>query len=207
LKKVRGLDNELEVVEGMQFDRAYLIAVLHHNQQAERRTRQAAGVLVDKKISNIANCSLAGSHCRRAPPAADRCGRLEGEAWPPWSSTPSAASSSRRRQGAGFRADRAKGMLQDIAILTGGHVISDESLRSRSHTERPGEAKEDPGGEERTPPSSTATARPLTSRPRRQHRAQIEEATSDYAKEKLQERVANFGGVAVIKVGAANEIE
>jgi chaperonin GroEL len=106
--------------------------------------------------------------------------------------------------------DRRKAMLQDIAVLTGGTVISDEvGLQLEKATLNDlGDAKKS-SWRRKTPRSSTAPARPADIKARIESiRQQAEEATSDYDKEKLQERVAKLsGGVAVIKVGAATEIE
>ena len=106
--------------------------------------------------------------------------------------------------------DRRKAMLEDIAILTGGTVIAEEvGLYAReSDAERPGPGQAHRNRQGRNHDHRRRRRRRRQSRPRQEIRKQIEEATSDYDKEKLQERVAKLaGGVAVIKVGAATEVE
>jgi chaperonin GroEL len=105
--------------------------------------------------------------------------------------------------------DRRKAMLEDIAILTGGQMISEDlGIKLENVTlDMLGKAKRC-ASTRKTPRSSTAPARRPTSRPLRPDPAQIEETTSDYDKEKLQERLAKLaGGVAVIRVGGATEVE
>ncbi len=207
-----GLENELDVVEGMQFDRGYLSPYFVNNQQTMTAELENPLVLLhDKKISNI----------REMLPileGAAKAGRsllivaedVEGEALATLVvNTIRGVVKVAAVKAPGF-GDRRKAMLQDIAILTGGTVISEEvglslekaGLDDLGHAKRITISKEnttiiDGGGK-----TSEIEARV------KQIRAQIEEATSDYDKEKLQERVAKLaGGVAVIKVGAATEVE
>jgi chaperonin GroEL len=182
-----GLSNELDVVEGMQFDRGYLSPYFINNQANQTTELEKPFVLlVDKKISNIreALATLVVNNIRGILKVA-----------------------SVKAPGFG---DRRKAMLQDIAILTGGTVISDEvglSLEKASINDL-GEAKKIVVEKENTTIIDGA-GKPADIKARVESiRQQIEEATSDYDKEKLQERVAKLsGGVAVIKVGAATEIE
>jgi chaperonin GroEL len=207
-----GLENELDVVEGMQFDRGYLSPYFVNNQQTMTAELENPLILLhDKKISNI----------REMLPileGAAKAGRsllivaedVEGEALATLVvNTIRGVVKVAAVKAPGF-GDRRKAMLQDIAILTGGTVISEEvglslekaGLDDLGHAKRITISKEnttiiDGGG--RTPEIEARV---------KQIRAQIEEATSDYDKEKLQERVAKLaGGVAVIKVGAATEVE
>src|SRR6516165_10087850 len=193
-----GLTNELEVVEGMQFDRGYLSPYFINNQQNQTAELEKPVILlVDKKISNI----------RELLPL------LEGVAK---SGRPLLVVNNIRGilkvvgvKAPGF-GDRRKAMLQDIATLTGGTVISDEvglSLEKASINDL-GEAKKVVVEKENTTIIDGA-GKPADIKARIESiRQQAEEATSDYDKEKLQERVAKLsGGVAVIKVGAATEIE
>jgi chaperonin GroEL len=207
-----GLDNELEVVEGMQFDRGYLSPYFINNQQGQSAELDKPLVLlVDKKISNIRELlplleAIAKGGRQLLIVAED----VEGEALATLVvNTIRGIVKVAAVKAPGF-GDRRKAMLQDIAILTGGTVISDEvglSLEKATLNDL-GEAKKILVEKENTTiidghgKASDIKARVDSIR------AQIEEATSDYDKEKLQERVAKLsGGVAVIKVGAATEIE
>ncbi len=207
-----GLQNELEVVEGMQFDRGYLSPYFINNQQNQTAELDKPLILlVDKKISNIRELlplleSIAKSGRQLLIVAED----VEGEAL----ATLVVNTIRGIVKVAGVKApgfgDRRKAMLQDIAILTGGTVISDEvglSLEKATINDL-GEAKKIVVEKENTTIIDGAGKASDIKARVESIRAQIEEATSDYDKEKLQERVAKLsGGVAVIKVGAATEVE
>jgi chaperonin GroEL len=207
-----GLQNELEVVEGMQFDRGYLSPYFINDQQSQSASLEKPLILlVDKKISNIRELlplleSIAKSGRQLLIVAED----VEGEALATLVvNTIRGIVKVAAVKAPGF-GDRRKAMLQDIAILTGGTVISDEvglSLEKATINDL-GEAKKILVEKENTTIIDGAGKASDIKGRVESIRAQIEEATSDYDKEKLQERVAKLsGGVAVIKVGAATEIE
>jgi chaperonin GroEL len=208
----QGLENELEVVEGMQFDRGYLSPYFINNQQSQSAELEKPLILlVDKKISNIRELlplleTIAKSGRQLLIVAED----VEGEALATLVvNTIRGIVKVAAAKAPGF-GDRRKAMLQDIAVLTGGKVISDEvglSLEKATLSDL-GEAKKVLVEKENTTIIDGAgKAADIKSRVE-SIRQQIEEATSDYDKEKLQERVAKLsGGVALIKVGAATEIE
>ena len=207
-----GLDNELDVVEGMQFDRGYLSPYFINNQANQSTELEKPYVLlVDKKISNIRELlPVLEGVAKAGRPLLVVAEDVEGEA------LATLVVNNIRGilkvaavQAPGF-GDRRKAMLQDIAILTGGTVISDEvglALEKASLNDL-GEAKKIVVEKENTTLiDGHGKAADIKARIE-SIRQQIEEATSDYDKEKLQERVAKLsGGVAVIKVGAATEIE
>jgi chaperonin GroEL len=207
-----GLSNELEVVEGMQFDRGYLSPYFINNQQNQTTELEKPVILlVDKKISNIRELlPLLEGVAKSGRPLVVVAEDIEGEAL----ATLVVNNIRGILKVAGVKApgfgDRRKAMLQDIAILTGGTVISDEvglSLEKATMNDL-GEAKKVVVEKENTTIIDGA-GKPADIKARIESiRQQAEEATSDYDKEKLQERVAKLsGGVAVIKVGAATEIE
>jgi chaperonin GroEL len=207
-----GLANELEVVEGMQFDRGYLSPYFINNQQNQTAELEKPVILlVDKKISNIRELlPLLEGVAKSGRPLLVIAEDIEGEAL----ATLVVNNIRGILKVAGVKApgfgDRRKAMLQDIAILTGGTVISDEvglSLEKATLNDL-GEAKKVVVEKENTTVIDGA-GKPSDIKARIESiRQQAEEATSDYDKEKLQERVAKLsGGVAVIKVGAATEIE
>jgi chaperonin GroEL len=207
-----GLTNELEVVEGMQFDRGYLSPYFINNQQNQTTELEKPVILlVDKKISNIRELlPLLEGVAKSGRPLLVIAEDIEGEAL----ATLVVNNIRGILKVAGVKApgfgDRRKAMLQDIAILTGCTVISDEvglSLEKATLNDL-GEAKKVVVEKENTTIIDGA-GKPTDIKARIESiRQQAEEATSDYDKEKLQERVAKLsGGVAVIKVGAATEIE
>jgi chaperonin GroEL len=207
-----GLENELEVVEGMQFDRGYLSPYFINNQQSQSAELDKPLILlVDKKISNIRELlplleGIAKGGRQLLIVAED----VEGEALATLVvNTIRGIVKVAAVKAPGF-GDRRKAMLQDIAILTGGTVISDEvglSLEKATLNDL-GEAKKVLVEKENTTIIDGAGKQGDIKARVESIRQQIEEATSDYDKEKLQERVAKLsGGVAVIKVGAATEIE
>ncbi|HTT05744.1 MAG TPA: chaperonin GroEL [Steroidobacteraceae bacterium] len=207
-----GLENELEVVEGMQFDRGYLSPYFINNQANQTTELDKPYVLlVDKKISNIRELlPVLEGVAKAGRPLVVVAEDVEGEAL----ATLVVNNIRGILKVAAVKApgfgDRRKAMLQDIAILTGGTVISDEvglSLEKASLNDL-GEAKKVVVEKENTTIIDGAGKGADIKARVESIRQQIEEATSDYDKEKLQERVAKLsGGVAVIKVGAATEIE
>ena len=207
-----GLQNELDVVEGMQFDRGYL-SPYFINQQASQTVELEKPfiLLVDKKISNIREMlPILEGVAKSGRPLLVISEDVEGEAL----ATLVVNNIRGILKVAAVKApgfgDRRKAMLQDIAILTGGTVISDEvGLQLEKATLNDlGEAKKIVVEKENsTIIDGAGKAADIKARIE-SIRQQVEEATSDYDKEKLQERVAKLsGGVAVIKVGAATEIE
>jgi chaperonin GroEL len=207
-----GLDNELEVVEGMQFDRGYLSPYFINNQQNQTAELEKPLILLaDKKISNIREMlPLLEGVAKAGRPLLVIAEDLEGEALATLvvnNIRGILKVSAVKAPGFG---DRRKAMLQDIAILTGGTVISDEvglTLEKASLNDL-GEAKKVVVEKENTTIIDGAGKAADIKARIDSIRQQAEEATSDYDKEKLQERVAKLsGGVAVIKVGAATEIE
>jgi chaperonin GroEL len=207
-----GLENELEVVEGMQFDRGYLSPYFINNQANQTAELEKPYVLlVDKKISNIREMlPVLEGVAKAGRPLLVVAEDVEGEAL----ATLVVNNIRGILKVAAVKApgfgDRRKAMLQDIAVLTGGTVISDEvglSLEKASLNDL-GEAKKIVVEKENTTVIDGAGKAADIKGRVESIRQQIEEATSDYDKEKLQERVAKLsGGVAVIKVGAATEIE
>ena len=207
-----GLDNELEVVEGMQFDRGYLSPYFINNQQNQTAELEKPVILLaDKKISNIREMlPLLEGVAKAGRPLLVIAEDIEGEAL----ATLVVNNIRGILKVAAVKApgfgDRRKAMLQDIAILTGGTVISDEvglSLEKATLNDL-GEAKKIVVEKENTTVIDGAGKASDIKARVESIRQQAEEATSDYDKEKLQERVAKLsGGVAVIKVGAATEIE
>jgi chaperonin GroEL len=206
------LQNELDVVEGMQFDRGYLSPYFINNQQNQTSELENPFVLLyEKKISNVREMlPLLEGIAKAGRPLLVVAEDVEGEALATLVvNTIRGIVKVAAVKAPGF-GDRRKAMLQDIAVLTGGVVISDEvglSLEKATLNDL-GEAKKIVVEKENTTiidgkgKGSEIKARV------EQIRKQVEEATSDYDKEKLQERVAKLsGGVAVIKVGAATEIE
>jgi len=207
-----GLDNELDVVEGMQFDRGYLSPYFINNQESMTVELENPFILlVDKKVSNIRELlPLLEAVAKASRPLLVIAEDVEGEA------LATLVVNNMRGivkvaacKAPGF-GDRRKASLQDIAVLTGGQVIAEEvGMELESATlELLGEAKKvtltkdvtiviDGAGDVKEIEARVA-----------QIRTQIEETSSDYDREKLQERVAKLaGGVAVIKVGAATEME
>jgi chaperonin GroEL len=207
-----GLENELEVVEGMQFDRGYLSPYFINNAQNQTSELESPYVLLyDKKISNIREMlPLLETIAKAGKPLLVVAEDVEGEALATLVvNTIRGIVKVCAVKAPGF-GDRRKEMLKDIAILTGGTVIAEEvglSLEKATLNDL-GKAKKIVADKENTTIIDGA-GKPADIKGRvEQIRRQIEDATSDYDKEKLQERVAKLsGGVAVIKVGAATEIE
>jgi chaperonin GroEL len=207
-----GLENELEVVEGMQFDRGYLSPYFINNQQSQTAELDKPLILlVDKKISNIRELlPLLEAIAKAGRPLLIVAEDVEGEALATLVvNTIRGIVKVAAVKAPGF-GDRRKAMLQDIAILTGGTVISDEVGLSleKATLDDLGEAKKVLVEKENTTIIDGAGKAGDIKARVDSIRQQIEETTSDYDKEKLQERVAKLsGGVALIKVGAATELE
>jgi chaperonin GroEL len=207
-----GLENELDVVEGMQFDRGYLSPYFATNQQTMAAELENPYILLhDKKISNIRDLlPVLEGVAKSGQSLLIITEDVEGEAL----ATLVVNSIRGVVKVAAVKApgfgDRRKAMLQDIAVLTGGQVISEEVGLSleKANLNDLGQAKRVVITKENTT-IIDGMGKPEEIQGRvKQIRAQIEEATSDYDREKLQERVAKLaGGVAVIKVGAATEVE
>jgi chaperonin GroEL len=208
----KSLNNELEVVEGMQFDRGYLSPYFINNPDKQITVLDNPYVLLhDKKVSNIRDLLPVLEQVAKAGrPLLIIAEEVEGEA------LATLVVNNLRGilktcavKAPGF-GDRRKAMLEDIAILTGGTVIAEEvgltlekaTLKDLGQAKRVEVAKE-----ETTIIDGAGDAKAIEARVKN-IRTQIEEATSDYDREKLQERVAKLaGGVALIKVGAATEVE
>ncbi|HVI04808.1 MAG TPA: chaperonin GroEL, partial [Sphingomicrobium sp.] len=207
-----GLDNELEVVEGMQFDRGYLSPYFINNQQNQTAELEKPLILLcDKKISNIREMlPLLEGVAKAGRPLLVIAEDVEGEAL-------ATLVVNKLRGGLKVAAvkapgfgDRRKAMLQDIAILTGGQVISEEvGLKLDSvGLEMLGKAKRVTIDKDNTTIVDGAGKASEIEGRVKEIRSQIEKTTSDYDREKLQERLAKLvGGVAIIKVGAATETE
>ena len=206
------IENELEVVEGMQFDRGYLSPYFINNQQSQGvELEEPLVLLFDKKISNIRDLlPILESVAKAGRPLLIVAEDVEGEA------LATLVINNLRGivkvaavKAPGF-GDRRKAMLQDIAVVTGGKVVSEEvglSLEKVSLDDL-GEAKKIQITKENTTIIDGAGSAEEIKGRVDQINAEIEESSSDYDKEKLQERVAKLsGGVAVVKVGAASEIE
>ncbi len=208
----KSLDNELDIVEGMQFDRGYLSPYFINNQDRQVATLDNPYILLnDKKISNIRDLlPVLEQVAKSSRPLLIIAEDVDGEA------LATLVVNSIRGvlktvavKAPGF-GDRRKAMLEDIAILTGGKVVSEETgmnlekitLADLGQAKRIEVAKENT-----TIIDGAGNAGDIEARVK-QIRVQIEEATSDYDREKLQQRVAKLaGGVAVVKVGAATEVE
>ena len=207
-----GLENELDVVEGMQFDRGYLSPYFINNQDSMAADLEAPYLLLcDKKISNIRDMlPILEAVAKSGKPLMVIAEDIEGEA------LATLVVNNMRgivkvaaAKAPGF-GDRRKAMLQDIAILTGGTVISEEvglTLEGASLDDL-GQAKRISSSKENTTIVDGAGKKKEIEGRIKQIRAEIEDTSSDYDREKLQERLAKLaGGVAVIKVGAPTEVE
>ena len=206
------LQNELDVVEGMQFDRGYLSPYFINNQQSQSVDLDEPYVLLfDKKISNIRELlPPLEAVAKSGKPLLIIAEDVEGEALATLVVNNIRGIVKVAAVKAPGFGDRRKAMLQDIAILTGGMVVSEEvglSLEKTGLNELGSAKKIQITKENTTIVDGAGKTDEIKSRVE-QIRAQIEESTSDYDREKLQERVAKLaGGVAVIKVGAATEVE
>ena len=208
----KSLNDELDIVEGMQFDRGYLSPYFINNPEKQTVLLENPFILLfDKKISNIRDLLPVLEQVAKAGrPLLIIAEDIEGEALATLVvNNIRGILKTCAVKAPGF-GDRRKAMLEDIAILTGGQVIAEEvglTLEKATLNDL-GQAKRiEIGKENTTVIDGAGQAANIESRVK-QIRAQIEEATSDYDREKLQERVAKLaGGVAVIKVGAATEVE
>jgi chaperonin GroEL len=208
----KGLENELEIVEGMQFDRGYISPYFITNKDTMNCELEEVKILLhDKKISNIRELlPLLEAVAKSGRPLLIVAEEVEGEAL----ATLVVNSMRGILKVAAVKApgfgDRRKAMLQDIAVLTGGQVISEEVGLSleKATLDDLGSAKRAIIGKEETTLVDGAGAKADIEGRIAQIRAEIDKTTSSYDKEKLQERLAKLaGGVAVIKVGAATEVE
>src|SRR6516225_9913479 len=208
----KGLENELELVEGMQFDRGYISPYFINNPDKQVAVLEDPYILLhDKKISNIRDLlPLLEQVAKSGKPLVIVSEDVDGEALATLVvNNIRGILKTVAVKAPGF-GDRRKAMLEDIAILTGGTVIAEElglklenaSLKDLGRAKKVEVAKEDTTIIDGAGEKAAIEARV------KNVRKQIEDATSDYDKEKLQERVAKLaGGVAVIKVGAATEVE
>jgi len=207
-----GLDNELDVVEGMQFDRGYLSPYFINNQQSMQAELEDPYILLhDKKIANVRELlPVLEGVAKAGKPLLIVAEEVEGEALATLVvNTIRGIVKVCAVKAPGF-GDRRKAMLEDMAILTGGQVISEEvglSLEKATIKDLGRAKKIQVSKENCTIIDGAGESKNIEARIK-QIKAQIEETTSDYDREKLQERVAKLaGGVAVIKVGAATEVE
>jgi chaperonin GroEL len=207
-----GLENELDVVEGMQFDRGYLSPYFINNQDSMAAELEEPYILLcDKKISNIRDMlPILENVAKAGKPLMVIAEDIEGEALATLvvnNMRGIVKVSAAKAPGFG---DRRKAMLQDIAILTGGTVISEEvGLTLEGATlDDLGTAKRISSTKENTTIVDGAGAKGDIEGRIKQIRSEIDDTSSDYDREKLQERLAKLaGGVAVIKVGAPTEVE
>jgi chaperonin GroEL len=208
----KGLENELDLVEGMQFDRGYISPYFINNPDKQIALLEDPYILLhDKKVSNIRDLlPLLEQVAKSGKPLVIVSEDVDGEALATLVvNNIRGILKTVAVKAPGF-GDRRKAMLEDIAILTGGTVIAEElglklenaSLKDLGRAKKVEVAKEDTTIIDGAGEKAAIEARV------KNIRKQIDEATSDYDKEKLQERVAKLaGGVAVIKVGAATEVE
>ena len=208
----KGFETELDVVKGMRFDRGYISSYFMTSQESQDCILEDAYVLIfEKKITNIKEIlPLLQSVVESGRPLLIIAEDVEGEAL---------ATLVVNRLRAGLKicavkapgfGDRRKAMLQDLAVLTGGELISEEiGLKLENTTlEQLGRVKKALISKDETTLVEGAGSKTAIQERAAQIKRQIEESTSDYDKEKLQERLAKLvGGVAVIRVGAATEIE
>ncbi|MBB5423851.1 chaperonin GroEL [Paraburkholderia atlantica] len=208
----KSLADELDVVEGLQFDRGYLSPYFINNQDRQLAALEQPFVLLhDKKISNIRDLlPILEQVAKSGRPLLIIAEDVEGEALATLVvNNIRGILKTVAVKAPGF-GDRRKALLEDIAILTGGQVIAEETglTLEKATLAELGEATRIEVGKENTTVIDGAGEKASIEARVKQIRAQIAEATSDYDREKLQERVAKLaGGVAVIKVGGATEIE
>ncbi|QJP73723.1 chaperonin GroEL [Burkholderia glumae] len=208
----KSLADELDVVEGMQFDRGYLSPYFINNPDKQVAVLENPFVLLhDKKVSNIRDLLPVLEQVAKAGrPLLIIAEDVEGEALATLVvNNIRGILKTVAVKAPGF-GDRRKAMLEDIAILTGGQVIAEETglTLEKATLAELGQAKRIEVGKENTTIIDGAGEAVNIEARVKQIRTQTEEATSDYDREKLQERVAKLaGGVAVIKVGAATEVE
>ncbi|MCY3817535.1 MAG: chaperonin GroEL [Gammaproteobacteria bacterium] len=207
-----GLDNELDVVEGMQFDRGYLSPYFINDANSQSVELESPYILLhDKKVSNIRDLlPVLEAVAKSGKPLLIVAEDVEGEALATLVVNNIRGIVKVAAVKAPGFGDRRKAMLADMAILTNGQVISEEvglSLEKASLTDLGTAKKVQVTKEHSTIIDGAGSSEQIQARVVQIQR-EIEESTSDYDKEKLQERVAKLsGGVAVVKVGAATEIE
>src|SRR5213595_863215 len=208
----KSLDNEPALTEGMQFDRGYLSPYFINNPEKQICVLEDPYILLyDKKISSIRELlPILEQVAKAGKPLLLIVEEVEGEALATLVvNNIRGILKTCAVKAPGF-GDRRKAMLEDMAVLTGGTVISEElGLKLENATLKDlGRAKKVEAAKENTTVIDGAGDKKLIESRIKQIRVQIEEATSDYDKEKLQERVAKLaGGVALVKVGAATEVE
>ena len=208
----KGLENELELVEGMQFDRGYISPYFINNPDKQVSLLEDPYILLhDKKVSNIRDLlPLLEQVAKSGKPLLIIAEDVDGEALATLVvNNIRGILKTTAVKAPGF-GDRRKAMLEDIAILTGGTVIAEElGLKLENATLKDlGRAKRIEVGKEDTTIIDGAGEKAAIEARVKNIRKQVEDATSDYDKEKLQERVAKLaGGVALVKVGAATEME
>ncbi len=212
VEEAKGLDTELEIVEGMQFDRGYLSPYFVTNaEKMEVELEDCLILIYEKKISNMKDLlPILEQVAKMGRPLLIIAEDIEGEALATLVVNKIRGTLHVAAVKAPGFGDRRKAMLEDIAVLTGGKMISEEMGYKLENTkmEDLGRAKRVTIDKDNTTIIDGAGKRADLEGRVKQIRAQVEETTSDYDREKLQERLAKLvGGVAVIKVGAATETE
>jgi len=212
VEEAKGLETELEIVEGMQFDRGYLSPYFVTNaEKMEVELEDCLILIYEKKISSMKDLlPILEQIAKMGRPLLIIAEDIEGEALATLVVNKIRGTLHVAAVKAPGFGDRRKAMLEDIAILTGGKMISEEMGLKLENTkiEDLGRAKRIAIDKDNTTIIDGAGARSALEGRVKQIRAQVEETTSDYDREKLQERLAKLvGGVAVIKVGAATETE
>jgi chaperonin GroEL len=212
VEEAKGLETELEIVEGMQFDRGYLSPYFVTNaEKMEVELEDCLILIYEKKISSMKDLlPILEQIAKMGRPLLIIAEDIEGEALATLVVNKIRGTLHVAAVKAPGFGDRRKAMLEDIAILTGGKMISEEMGYKLENTkiEDLGRAKRITIDKDNTTIIDGAGARASLEGRVKQIRAQVEETTSDYDREKLQERLAKLvGGVAVIKVGAATETE
>jgi len=212
VEEAKGLETELEVVEGMQFDRGYLSPYFVTNTEKMETVMEDPFILIhDKKISNMKDLlPILEQIAKMGKPLLIIAEDIEGEALATLVINKIRGTLNVAAVKAPGFGDRRKQMLEDIAVLTGGKVIAEEmgSKLENAQIEDMGSAKRIVIDKDNTTIIDGAGERADLEGRVKQIRVQIDETTSDYDREKLQERLAKLvGGVAVIKVGAATETE
>ncbi len=212
VEEAKGLETELEIVEGMQFDRGYLSPYFVTNaEKMEVELEDCLILIYEKKISSMKDLlPILEQIAKMGRPLLIIAEDIEGEALATLVVNKIRGTLHVAAVKAPGFGDRRKAMLEDIAILTGGKMISEEMGLKLENTkiEDLGRAKRITIDKDNTTIIDGAGSRAALEGRVKQIRAQVEETTSDYDREKLQERLAKLvGGVAVIKVGAATETE
>ncbi len=212
VEEAKGLETELEVVEGMQFDRGYLSPYFVTNTEKMEVVMEGPSILIhDKKISNMKDLlPILEQIAKMGKPLLIIAEDIEGEALATLVINKIRGTLNVAAVKAPGFGDRRKAMLEDIAVLTGGKVLAEElgSKLENAQLVDLGGAKRIVIDKDNTTIIDGAGERASLEGRVKQIRAQIDETSSDYDREKLQERLAKLvGGVAVIKVGAATETE